>query len=34
MVDENTTKNVVYAIFAISFFVMIYRQTKQAKRIG
>ena len=31
MVDETTTKNIAYAIFAISFFIMIYRITKQAK---
>ncbi len=31
MVDETTTKNIAYAIFAISFFIMIYFITKQAK---
>ena len=31
MVDETTTKNVAYAIFAISFLVMIYFITKQAR---
>ena len=31
MVDEATTKNIAYAIFAISFFVMIYFITKQAR---
>jgi len=31
MVDESTTKNVAYVIFAISFFVMIYFITKQAR---
>ena len=31
MVDENTTKNVAYIIFAISFFVMVYFITKQAR---
>ena len=31
MVDETTTKNIAYAIFAISFFIMIYFITKQAR---
>ena len=31
MVDETATKNIAYAIFAISFFIMIYFITKQAK---
>ncbi len=32
MVDESTTKNVAYVIFAISFLVMIYFITKQARQ--
>ena len=31
MVDESTTKNIAYAVFVISFLVMIYFITKQAK---
>ena len=31
MVDETTTKNIAYAIFIISFFIMIYFITKQAR---
>lgn len=31
MGDETTIRNVAYAIFAISFFIMIYFITKQAR---
>ncbi|MEC8540927.1 MAG: hypothetical protein VXY53_03710 [Candidatus Thermoplasmatota archaeon] len=31
MVDESTTKSIAYAVFFISFLVMIYYITKQAK---
>ena len=31
MVDESTTKSIAYAVFVISFLVMIYYITKQAK---
>jgi len=32
MVDESTTKNIAYAIFALSFLVMVYFIAKQARQ--
>ena len=32
MVDESTTKNIAYAIFALSFLVMVYFIAKQARK--